>query len=131
MSGYLVDTSVFIAAEQGRQLGAAPPGDARISVVTLTELGFGVFRASNEPLRVLRRATLGKARRFVALPYDEAVADRLAELLAGIRASGRRFGAMDVIIASTALTHGLTVWTRDADFELLASIVPRLGVARG
>ncbi len=30
-AGYLADTSVFVAAEQGRELGAPPDGEARIS----------------------------------------------------------------------------------------------------
>lgn len=129
MSGYLADTSVFIAAEQCRPIGAAPSGDARISVATLTELGVGVRRAEG-PLRTLREATLDRARRFVALPYDEHVADRLADLLSAARASGRRAGAMDAIIAATALTHGLDVWTQDGDFDVLAQLAADLRVHR-
>jgi len=57
MSDYLVDTSVFIAAEQRRPLGDPPPGQARISVATLTELGLGVRRAeSDAALHQLRTA---------------------------------------------------------------------------
>lgn len=130
MSGYLVDTSIFVAAEQRRPLSESPVGQARISVATLTELGVGVRRAENGPLRQLREATLVRARRFVALSYDEAVAERLADLLATARASGRRAGAMDAIIAATALAHGLVVWTHDADFELLAELLPELRVHR-
>lgn len=90
MSGYLADTSVFVAAEQRRPLGRPPAGDARISVATLTELGVGVRRAAGGPLRELRQATLARARRFIALPYDEPVAERLADLLAAARAQRRR-----------------------------------------
>lgn len=131
MSGYLVDTSIFVAAEQSRPLGAPPPGEARLSVATLTELGVGVRRAEGAPLRELREATLAQARRFVALPYDELVAERLAELLAAARASGRRAGAVDAIIAATALAHNLAVWTQDGDFEVLAGLAPGLRVHRG
>lgn len=131
MTGYLVDTSVFVAAEQGRSLGSAPDGQARISVATLTELGVGVRRASNASLRQLRETTLARAMRFVALPYDEAVADRLADLLATARSTKRRAGAMDAIVAATALVHGLTVWTQDRDFDILCAITPELLVQRG
>ena len=130
MSGYLADTSVFVAAEQQRTLGAPPAGDARISVATLTELGVGVRRAASEPLRELREATLGRARRFIALPYDERVAQRLADLLATARDRQRRAGAMDAIIAATALAHDLTVWTQDDDFDVLAELAPALRVER-
>ena len=128
--GYLADTSIFIAAEQQRPVGEPPPGDARISVATLTELGVGVRRAQNDDLRQLRTATLDRARRFIAMPYDEAVAERLADLLATAREQRRRAGAMDAIIAATALAHGLAIWTQDDDFEVLAGLAPDLVVKR-
>lgn len=128
MSGYLADTSVFVAAEQGRALGDPPPGEARVSVATITELIVGVRRARDELLRDLRLTTLARARRFIALPYDEPVAERLAEILTAARDSGRRAGAMDAIIAATALAHDLFVWTQDQDFDVLSELVPGLRV---
>jgi hypothetical protein len=53
-----------------------------------------VLRARSPALRQLREATLARARAFVALPYDEHV----AELLARARDQGRRAGAMDAIV---------------------------------
>jgi predicted nucleic acid-binding protein len=100
-------------------------------VATLTELGVGVRRAArSEPLRELREATLARARRFFALAYDEPVAERLADLLAAARTQRRRAGAMDAIIAATALAHDLTIWTQDDDFEVLARLAPDLRVER-
>lgn len=131
MSGYLADTSVFVAAEQRRELGHPPDGEARISVATLTELGVGVRMATNAKLQQLREATLGAALRFVALPYDELVAERLAEILAAARGQQWRAGAMDAIIAATALVHELDVWTQDDDFDVLAELAPELRVHRG
>ncbi len=72
-----------------------------------------------------------RARSFVALPYDEIVAERLGDLLAVVRASDRRAGAMDAIIAATAVAHDLFVWTRDDDFDVLAELLPALRVHRG
>jgi predicted nucleic acid-binding protein len=131
VSGDLADTSVFVAAEQRRPLGEPPDGDARISVATLTELLVGVERAGDGPLRELREATLRAARRFIALPYDAVVAERLATILAAARTSRRRAGAMDAIIAATALAHDLAVWTQDDDFAVLAELAPALRVHRG
>ena len=131
MSGYLLDTSVFIAAEQRRPLGEPPAGEARISVATLTELGVGVRRAAGKAVLPLRETTLARAQRFIALPYDELVAQRLADLLAAARASGKRAGAMDAIIAATALVHGLVIWTQDDDFGVLAELMPALRVRLG
>jgi tRNA(fMet)-specific endonuclease VapC len=129
--GYLADTSIFIAAELGRLSTAEnepPRGDARISVVTLTELSLGVRMSRDDDVRERRHATLASARRFIALPYDEAVAERLAQLLAALKAARERAGAFDAVIAATALVHGLTVWTQDADFERFAALEPELRV---
>ena len=129
--GYLADTSVFVAAEQRRPLGRAPEGEARVSVATLTELGVGVHMAADEKLRRLRRTTLARAQRFVALPYDELVAARLADLLAAARSQKRRAGAMDAIIAATALVHDLDIWTQNDDFDVLTKLDAGLRVSRG
>jgi predicted nucleic acid-binding protein len=131
VSGYLVDTSIFVAAEQRRPVGSAPEGQARISVATLTELIVGVRRSGQGPVRVLREATLASAKRFVALTYDEPVAERLAELLARAHSQGRRAGAMDAIVAATALAHDLEVWTQDDDFQVLSELAPELRVRWG
>jgi predicted nucleic acid-binding protein len=134
VSGYLADTSVFVAAEQRRSLGRPPEGDARISVATLTELGVGARMAASDDLGRLRATTLARAQRFVALPYDELVAARLADLLAEARRRKRRPthppGAMDAIIAATALVHDLEVWTQDDDFDVLAELDSDLRVVR-
>jgi predicted nucleic acid-binding protein len=130
VSGYLADTSVFVAAEQRRSLGRPPEGDARISVATLTELGVGARMAASDDLGRLRATTLARAQRFVALPYDELVAARLADLLAEARRRKRRTGAMDAIIAATALVHDLEVWTQDDDFDVLAELDSDLRVVR-
>lgn len=128
MSGYLIDTSIFIAAESRRPLGTAPAGKARISVATLTELHLGVLNARSGALRELRRATLAEAQSFIPLAYDETVAESLARLISEVRAARRRASAEDAIIAATAIVHGLTVWTQDSDFAVLAELEPRLDV---
>lgn len=94
------------------------------------ELGVGVRVAASDELGRLRRATLERAQRFIALPYDELVAARLAGLLVAARTSRRRAGALDAIIAATALVHDLEVWTQDDDFDVLAELEPDLRVLR-
>ncbi|MGB6426107.1 MAG: PIN domain-containing protein [Solirubrobacterales bacterium] len=129
MSGYLADTSIFIAAEQGRPLGNPPTGEARISVVTVSELLLGVHRAHGTQLRQVREETLARARAFVALAYDEPSAEYFAGLVAGLRQGKRRALVMDAIIAATALAHDLAIWSADDDFRALAEIEPRLRIA--
>ncbi|MDW5593137.1 PIN domain-containing protein [Conexibacter stalactiti] len=63
-------------------------------------------------------------------PYGAVVAERLAELLTAARKQRRRAGAMDAIIAATALAHDLTVWPQDDDFGVLAELEPALRVHR-
>jgi predicted nucleic acid-binding protein len=99
-------------------------------VATLTELRLGVVRAEDPPLRRLREATLERAARFIALAYDEAVTHQLARILSAAREQQRRAGAMDAIIAATALTHQLAVWTQDADFDVLSTLAPTLIIKR-
>ncbi len=129
MNGYLIDTSIFIAFESGREVGAAPSGAAKISVATLTELLMGAELATGDAQQV-RESTLANAESFIALSFDEYVAKRLAVLLAAARTAGRRAGLMDAIIAATAIVHDLAVWTQDDDFEVLAKLAPELEVAR-
>jgi predicted nucleic acid-binding protein len=130
VSRYLLDTSVFVAMEQGRPLGDAPEGTARISVATLTELTVGLHRATSPEKRAQRADTLEGARRFVPLAYDEDVSDRMAALLTAAKAAGRRFRHFDGMIAATALAHDCTVLTQDDDFDVLTAVEPALRVAR-
>ena len=95
-----------------------------MSVATLTELLVGVHRAPDDDTREVREYTLARANSFVPVPFDENVAVRLAGILAAARDQGRRAGAMDAIVAATALTHDLAVWTQDADFDVLADSRP-------
>jgi predicted nucleic acid-binding protein len=130
VSGYIADTSIFVAAERGQKLTSPPEGDARVSVATLTELALGARVSDDPPTLRLREMTLARARSFIALPYDETVADVMANLLAGLRVSGRRTMMMDSVIAATAIARGLAVWTSDSDFEILAEVDSRLRVVR-
>lgn len=131
MSGYLLDASIFVAVEHSRPLGPRPDGDGRLSVATMTELLVGVHRATDPGTREWRERTAAQASMFIPIPFDENVAVRLAELLAAARDQGRRAGAMDAIVAATALTHDLAVWTQDADYDVLAELAPELRVVRG
>ena len=47
-----------------------------------------------------------------------------------VRSEASGAGAMEAIIAATALTHGLDVWTQDGDFDVLAQLARDLRVHR-
>lgn len=124
----LLDTSVFIAGEEGRPLASELlPDEAAISVVTLAELELGVHLADSEATRGRRLRTLQAARStYVALPVDEAVASAFAELVATARRSGRRPRVQDTWIAATARAAGVAVYTQDQDFDGLPVDVVRV-----
>jgi predicted nucleic acid-binding protein len=120
----LLDTSVFIAREQGRDLAADRlPDEAAVSVVTLAELELGVHMADTDEIRAGRLRTLGAVRAtYAALPVDEDVASAFAELVAVTRRAGRRPRVQDVWIAATARAHGVAVYSQDADFDDLPGV---------
>ncbi len=118
----LLDTSVFLADERGRELVTDQlPDEAAVSIVTLAELELGVHLASSEEARAQRLRTLQATRvTFVALAVDDNVASVFAELVATARRRGLRPKVQDAWIAATARAHAVAVYTQDSDFEDLA-----------
>jgi predicted nucleic acid-binding protein len=117
----LLDTSVLIGAEKG------PDDDAAISVVSLTELHFGVLVARDDETRALRMRRLGAIEgHFDALPFDAAVARECGRLhaLVAKRGGQPRRRAFDLAIAATANVHGVPLLTYNIkDFQILAEEV--------
>jgi predicted nucleic acid-binding protein len=119
----LLDTSVFIASEQGRKLARALPEAVSVSVITLAELELGVLMAEDPDTRSRRLGTLTRVREHTAgLPVDDRVASAYARLAAGELAAGRKPRIHDTWIAATALVHGAQVWTQDAGFTSFAAV---------
>jgi predicted nucleic acid-binding protein len=116
--GVLLDTSILIAAERG------PDEDAAISVVSLTELHFGVLVARDDEIRALRMRRLGAIEdHFDALPFDAAAARECGRLHAIVAQRGGqpRRRALDLAIAATASVHGVPLLTHNVnDFEIIA-----------
>jgi predicted nucleic acid-binding protein len=123
MPGAVLDTSVFIAGEQGRPVERPLPAQVGVSVVTLAELELGVLVARDPDTRSQRLTTLTRVREQTAgLPADDRVASAYARLAAGELAAGRKPRVHDTWIAATALVHGAQVWTQDADFTSFAAV---------
>lgn len=113
----MLDTSVFIARERARPLGAFPD-EVAVSVVTISELRHGVLAAEDHVTRAVRLTTLETARRVgTPLVIDEAVAEELAHLRVALKAMGRAMKVMDAWIAATAMAYDAAVCTQDADFD--------------
>ena len=120
----ILDTSVFIADEEGRALQHRDlPDEVAVSVVTLAELMLGVHKADSDEVRAKRLATVSALRStYVALPVDEPVASAFAELVAAARRAGRRVKVQDAWIAATARAHAVAVYTQDRDFDGLPGV---------
>jgi predicted nucleic acid-binding protein len=119
----LLDTSVFIAAESGRQLDESVlPDEVAISPITIAELHVGVLAAKDVDTRARRLTTLEAVADVETLPIDNAVAAAWALLRIHLAESERRLNVNDLWIAATALAHELPVVTQDDDFEPIDGI---------
>ena len=87
-----------------------------VDPVILGELRFGILLlpAGRKRQRLEQWFAAGVSR-LRCLPWDADTGLRWAELLADLRRSGRAMPVKDSLIAATALTHGLTVATRNVD----------------
>lgn len=115
--GLLIDSSVLIEAERGRlDLASRVHGrtgeEAFISAITVSEILFGVHRATDQGVRN-RRAAVAEAllSRFEVLGIDSAVARLHAQLKADLALRGTPIGPHDLWLAATCMLHGLTMVT--------------------
>lgn len=116
----LLDTSVLIALESGRQVRAdLLPDEVAISPITIAELQAEVLVAADVETRARRLATLEAAAAIELLPVDAVVAAQWARLRVHLVEAGRRISINDLWIAATAAAHDLPIVTQDADFEPL------------
>ena len=124
MSRAVLDTSVFIAREQGRPLERPLPDEVAVSVVSIAELELGVLVAKDPQARSRRLRTLTDVRSLAApLSIDERTASAYAQLASEVLALGRTPRINDTWIAATALVNRAEVWTSDADFADFADAV--------
>ena len=90
----VLDTSVFIATESGRQLDEALfPDEVATTVVTLAELHVGVLAATASDIRAQRLATLETVADIEMLPADEEAARMWARLRIYLAETVGEFGS--------------------------------------
>lgn len=117
----LLDTSVFVGREQGRDLGDLPE-EGLVSVITTAELRIGVLVAADPRTRARRLRTLQAVEAVEPLPVDDAVGREFAEIVAESRRGGRKPKLLDALIAATAKAHDLPIYTQDADFKAIPNL---------
>lgn len=112
---------MLIGAESG------PDDESAISVVSLTELHFGVLVAPDDAVRADRIRRLGLVEsHFDALPFDAAVARECGRLHAMVAQRGGqpRRRAFDLAIAATANAHRVPLLTYNGkDFQIVEDLV--------
>ncbi len=129
MTGWLLDTNVLAELRRPRPepkviafVAAQPLDSLFISSVTLAEIRFGIELVADAN----RRAELNdwlthKVRPMFdqrVLPVTEDIMLKWRLLVEDGRKAGHTFSQPDLIIAATALEHGLTVVSRDTtDYE--------------
>ena len=116
----LIDTSVFVAVEEGRLRLAdliVPEGRYVLSVVTAAALLHGVHRDSGPSAG--RRAAFveGVLAGFGVLPLDLPVGRAYARVSAELAALGRAVDSNDLWIAATAIAYGFEVLALGGDFD--------------
>ena len=112
---YLLDTCVlsdFVRGEDGTQakLRATPPSETYVSAITVMEVRYGLRINPQQAARIgtVMNELISAA---TIVPFDSDVATCAAEIRAQLKAAGTPIGAYDVLIAATALQHGLTMVT--------------------
>jgi predicted nucleic acid-binding protein len=128
----LIDTSVVIGF---KHLDLSDlPQQAAVSAITLAELAAGPVAAADPNERARRQVDLQYAEAaFTALPFDEGAARAYGQVYAAVVAAGRKARgrrALDLLIAATALAHGLPLYTRNPeDFSELTELIEVVGVS--
>jgi predicted nucleic acid-binding protein len=120
---FLLDTNAFSEITRPRPnsgyvdwFEGVNPEDLYLSSLTIGEVRRGVCLLATGPRRdLLERATRDLQGLFEGriLAFDTAIAHAWGELGARHRSSGRIIGAVDEMLAATALVHDLTLVTRN------------------
>lgn len=130
----LLDSSVLIEAERqhfplSRVVELAEGGESMgIAALTVSEMLFGVYLAAPSPARSYRESFIERViDRFEILEFNLAVSRVYARVWADLRRAGNLIAPHDLLIGSTALSHGYDVLTYNIrDFDRIPGLKVRL-----
>lgn len=129
MTGWLLDTNILSELRRSRPepkveafVGGQPLELLHVSEVTFAEIRFGIELVEDASRRSELQDWLNHRVRPVfagrALPITEDIMLRWRLLVEAGRKIGHTFSQPDLIIAATALHHGLTIVTRNtSDYD--------------
>ena len=127
--GLLIDTNILIACEKGDldlEKVVSEKGDDTVflSVISASELLYGVHRAENEQIRTRRQSFVERVLDSMAiLEIDLATARIHAGLWSDLTVRGVRIGAHDCWLAASALANNCTFITRNLrEFERIPGL---------
>lgn len=115
----VLDTSTVILLHRLPDASTLPER-AVISAVTLAELAVGALLASGQEAAIRQQRLQQAEADLTVLPFDEAAARAFGSVANSLRRSGRKATAraFDALIAATALSRGLPLYTcNPRDFE--------------
>ena len=125
---YLLDTCTVSDFVKGQanviaRVKATSPQLIAVSALTRMEVDYGLAlnAARAKQLSPMLDAFFAS---IVTLPFDEAEAKAAAAIRAALKTRGQPIGAYDVLIAGTALVHGLIVVTSNVgEFKRVSGLL--------
>jgi tRNA(fMet)-specific endonuclease VapC len=109
------DTCIYIMNEPPekvfRKAATLAVGDVGISSITFHELAFGIANSQKAAANSLRLETF--VARVPVQPFDQAAADKAADVRLELKRKGTPIGSYDLLIAAHALQLGLVLVTNN------------------
>jgi predicted nucleic acid-binding protein len=129
----LIDTSIAVDSRRIASVGASIR--VAISALTLAELTVGPHAVDDDLKRACRREHLRRVETMVeTLPFDIRCAQAWSRVYVSVDRVGRKprgSRAVDLMIAATALAHGLPLYTKNAkDLCGLENLIEIVDVGR-
>lgn len=130
MTPVLFDTNAYSAVRQGRPEAVAILQHAPVigvSTVTLCELLAGFASGSRVTENRADLSAFLASKRVHVFPVDAATAEHYAAVHTQLRRIGKPIPTNDMLIAATALQHGLSLFTLDGHFQNVPNL--RIGAS--
>jgi len=127
MIKFMLDTNICIYLIKKKPAGVLSrletyhPSDIGISVITLSELDFGVENSSNPQKNKL--ALVEFLSPFEILPFNELAAREYGKIRAELKKKGNLIGSLDMFIAAHAIAENCILVTNNvSEFECISKL---------